>query len=686
MLKAIEIENFKAFGERTRIELAPITLIFGENSGGKSSILQVLSLLKQTRQSREHGAVLLPRVSGGIVDLGSCRDMLFDHDLDRKLSIRLDMENREEPKKPRVVISFDDGEKVVVDDHVRIAQVLLDGDCFPDSIGLEMTVRCRSSDSLELESLGMFVNDQKAAVFKPVPFSAEEGHSDSSESPRQSSKSDAPTSNVPKKAYLAEVPRKVQANSLKSAEKIAAWIVSSLRSRESVLMAVHHAMHERMHESAQLNGRADLDPAPDSDPDQMKRTPSQVYAEFCAILALLVELPREPNIGALLPEGMDAEALLHFYESAAGCEFLADQLLDYIGSEIDLDGFCPDGVRVEQDWPTEPEWSFSRDMHAALRSIEHCNDLLRKKLTEVKSQTWLAERACPESADHAVREAIGKLAPKDWLPDAVAEANLQPFPLEAWEQWTSSWQFSLADRARELLASAINSLYPMGPYRLPPERWYIYSGINPHDVGHRGQYLPDLLLRHPDLVQQTNDWLDRLGIGYRVEPRQLGSDSQNLFELRLLDNRRAPPVAVSLSDVGFGISQLLPFVVQCLASEKKGQIITIEQPEVHVHPRLQADIGDLLIDSIQEPRRHQFIVETHSEHLILRLLRRIRETHQGTLPEGHPGLRPEDVSVIYVRRTDSGSQALKIDIDLNGEFVQPWPDDFFELDFYERFS
>ena len=119
---------------------------------------------------------------------------------------------------------------------------------------------------------------------------------------------------------------------------------------------------------------------------------------------------------------------------------------------------------------------------------------------------------------------------------------------------------------------------------------------------------------------------------------------------------------------------------------RKEQIITIEQPEVHVHPRLQADIADLLIDSIQEPRKHQFIVETHSEHLILRLLRRIRETHRGCLPDGHPGLRPEDVSVIYVQRTDSGSQARKIDIDLNGEFVQPWPDDFFELDFYERFG
>jgi AAA15 family ATPase/GTPase len=69
MLKAIEIENFKAFGNRTRIEMAPITLIYGQNSAGKSSILQALNLLKQTHESRESGAPLLPRAEDGIVDL-----------------------------------------------------------------------------------------------------------------------------------------------------------------------------------------------------------------------------------------------------------------------------------------------------------------------------------------------------------------------------------------------------------------------------------------------------------------------------------------------------------------------------------------------------------------------------------------------------------------------------------------
>ena len=92
MLKAIELENFKAFGERCRIELAPITLIFGENSAGKSSILQSLNLLKQSSEARDNGALILPRTDGGIVDLGGFKEMVFDHDLSRNVAIRLEFE------------------------------------------------------------------------------------------------------------------------------------------------------------------------------------------------------------------------------------------------------------------------------------------------------------------------------------------------------------------------------------------------------------------------------------------------------------------------------------------------------------------------------------------------------------------------------------------------------------------
>ena len=140
--------------------------------------------------------------------------------------------------------------------------------------------------------------------------------------------------------------------------------------------------------------------------------------------------------------------------------------------------------------------------------------------------------------------------------------------------------------------------------------------------------------------------------------------------MRLKDTRRKERanqelVNVALPDVGFGISQLLPFVVQSLVSAK--QIISIEQPEVHVHPKLQADLGDLLAEAIQKPRQNQFIIETHSEHLVLRLQRLVYEKK----------LKPEQVSVIYVSRGPEGAETQRLRLDEDGDFIDDWPNGFF---------
>src|SRR5262249_16070077 len=128
---------------------------------------------------------------------------------------------------------------------------------------------------------------------------------------------------------------------------------------------------------------------------------------------------------------------------------------------------------------------------------------------------------------------------------------------------------------------------------------------------------------------------------------------------------RSKEIDVALSDVGFGISQILPFLVQSLASNR--QIISIEQPEVHIHPKLQADLGDLLAETIAEPYSHQFLIETHSEHLILRLQKLVRA---GTL-------KPDDVSVIFVSRGAEGSRAHRLRLDEQGRLMDEWPGGFF---------
>ncbi|MDZ4847853.1 MAG: AAA family ATPase [Pirellulaceae bacterium] len=145
--------------------------------------------------------------------------------------------------------------------------------------------------------------------------------------------------------------------------------------------------------------------------------------------------------------------------------------------------------------------------------------------------------------------------------------------------------------------------------------------------------------------------------------------------------------AFSISEIGFGLSQIVPIVVTCLI--RIGALISMEEPESHVHPRLQARLGDLLIDSTSNKVNYgtpnQIIVETHSEHIILRLQRRIRETTAGNAPESLD-VDSDDIAVNYVGMEKGVSFTRRIELDKHGEFVQPWPDDFFDLDINERFG
>lgn len=151
------------------------------------------------------------------------------------------------------------------------------------------------------------------------------------------------------------------------------------------------------------------------------------------------------------------------------------------------------------------------------------------------------------------------------------------------------------------------------------------------------------------------------------------SQFSNLKELILVDIRTN--TNVSHRDVGIGVSQVLPVLVTAFAS--KEETLAIEQPEIHLHPALQAELGDVFIASALGEQRNTFILETHSEHLILRILRRIRETTEGDLPKGIVPIKPEDVQVVYAKPTTKGTVLYNLPVSAEGEFLEKWPDGFF---------
>ena len=145
-----------------------------------------------------------------------------------------------------------------------------------------------------------------------------------------------------------------------------------------------------------------------------------------------------------------------------------------------------------------------------------------------------------------------------------------------------------------------------------------------------------------------------------------------LQDLKLIDTVKG--VEVTHRDVGIGISQVLPVLVMAFGSQ--GKLLAMEQPEIHLHPALQAELGDVFIESALGERKNTFILETHSEHLILRLMRRIREGK----------ISSDDVGVVYVEPLPQGSRFIELRIDEQGDFIDEWPGGFFEESFNEKFS
>lgn len=251
----------------------------------------------------------------------------------------------------------------------------------------------------------------------------------------------------------------------------------------------------------------------------------------------------------------------------------------------------------------------------------------------------------------------------------------------------------------ENILSIVERLNYLGPLRSYPQRHMIFE--KPYDPNwySGGAYAWDIIRKNSEVRAKINNWLNsekRLQTPYRLFVREFVSQSfsddiedgiqpvndDGLSELLLVDSRTK--TIVSHRDVGVGISQILPVLVSSYASSN--QVICIEQPEIHLHPALQAELGDVFIESALGKSQNKFLLETHSEHLILRIMRRMRETAQGRLPEGVLPVYPSDVSVIYIEPKDSSSTVKVIELDEEGQLIDPWPGGFFEEGFWERFS
>ena len=242
----------------------------------------------------------------------------------------------------------------------------------------------------------------------------------------------------------------------------------------------------------------------------------------------------------------------------------------------------------------------------------------------------------------------------------------------------AEWALMIATRgALEVCRSfqdMLRNLVYLGPLRQSPQREYVFVGSVGEYVGRFGELAPHILFKREGTLDTVNKRLAAAGLGYQIKIVSGGRATGlgNVFALRFVD--QSTGIDVSDVDVGLGLSQVLPVVVQSVLSH--GKLICIEQPEAQVHPRLQADLGSLFAECIKPPFENRFMIETHSEHILLRLQRHIRDG----------SLRAEDVSVIYVQPNAQGTKCLPLRLDSKGDFVDEWPDGFFEEGFRELFA
>lgn len=222
-----------------------------------------------------------------------------------------------------------------------------------------------------------------------------------------------------------------------------------------------------------------------------------------------------------------------------------------------------------------------------------------------------------------------------------------------------------------IIKNIFDGVYHIGPLRNEPERTYLAAGASPSDVGKWGEETVDILLFKEELKEKVKTWLGRFDISMEFDLEELKGKSggaTSVYNIMLRDPNTK--TEVNLVDVGFGASQILPIIVQGF-NAPKNSLILIEQPEIHLHPKAQATMGDLLVD-IAKSNDRKLIIETHCDLLIRRVCKNILQKK----------IDHTDVVIYYFEPTDSGTEIKTITINENGQF-ENFPDGFFEEGFEE---
>ena len=218
-------------------------------------------------------------------------------------------------------------------------------------------------------------------------------------------------------------------------------------------------------------------------------------------------------------------------------------------------------------------------------------------------------------------------------------------------------------------------IYYLGPIRAAPQRQYDWNEMLPESVGQTGNRMIDALLVSRANQQKTfhkgagipietriSEWLQEMDLAYSFSLERTGGRQNPKYDFRI--QKSANSAKVTLADMGYGLSQFLPVLVNCYYVPE-GSTLILEQPGIHLHPKVQSQLADLLIEVVTK-RKLQILVESHSEHLLTRLQLGIAE-QKITANE----------TTLYFCENENGVSTIKsLEVDELGNITN-WPPNFF---------
>ena len=249
-----------------------------------------------------------------------------------------------------------------------------------------------------------------------------------------------------------------------------------------------------------------------------------------------------------------------------------------------------------------------------------------------------------------------------------------PMPRK-WRVPEIKWERKFLNQISLVFEELFAYVYYLGPTRVHPKRLYHWERTHPKEIDLWGNQAVDALLsarvrqlttayngKSVPIEERISKWLQKLELAHSFRLIPIGDLDDNNYEIRI---QKTPKSAeVTLADMGHGVSDVFPLLVHC-CYVPEGSTLILEQPGIHLHPKAQADLADLFLEVIRE-RNLQILVESHSEHLLTRLQRRIAEKQ----------IDQNDIALYFCRNIDGESTKDRLEVTESGD-IKNWPENFF---------